>query len=80
MKLRKKQVNCIGCSSDKLNMEQYDYNKYGASCSKIKAPEANRITWKEFIESYDQKKLFLDVRPANHYNIVHLLNSINIPY
>jgi hypothetical protein len=78
IQLRKKQVTCIGCGEFKLNMDDYDYAKYGV-CAKTPVPEVPQITWKNYVENYD-KRLILDVRPTNQYDIVHLMNTLNIPY
>jgi len=38
------------------------------------------MTWEEHLASNKQSTAILDVRPANIYNIVHLVNTLNIPY
>jgi predicted sulfurtransferase len=60
-------------------MEDYDYAKYN-SCQKNPVPEAKQTSWSEFIDNNGSQKLLLDVRPGNHYNIVHFRNSVNIPF
>lgn len=78
VQLRKKQVNCIGCGTDKLVMETYDYAKYGV-CAKNPLPEVSQASWKDYID-YHSHKMILDVRPSNQYDILHLKNTLNIPF
>ena len=45
-------------------------------------PQESRITSKEFKEILEKKErhVLLDVRPAHHYKIVSLPDSLNIPF
>ena len=59
-------------------METYDYAKYGV-CAKNPLPEVSQTTWNDYIDNHSQKTI-LDVRPANQYDILHLKNTLNIPF
>lgn len=59
-------------------METYDYAKYGV-CAKNPLPEVSQTSWEDYIEHHSHK-MILDVRPANQYDILHLKNTLNIPF
>ena len=48
VQLRKKQAGCIACSENKLDMETYDYAKYG-TCAKSVPPEVPQMGWQAFV-------------------------------
>ena len=77
MALRKKKSDCIGCGENKINMKEYNYSKY-TLCSDGAPPKVDEIDWKTYITSHAARTI-LDVRPSNLYNIVHFINSKNIP-
>lgn len=58
-------------------MKEYNYAKY-TLCSDSVPPKVNEINWKNYIDSHSSQTI-LDVRPSNLYNIVHFVNSKNIP-
>jgi hypothetical protein len=59
-------------------MSTYDYAKFGV-CSKNPVPDVAQISWQDYVDKYSDRQI-LDVRPSNQYGIVHLLNSVNIPF
>ena len=58
-------------------MNEYNYSKYTLR-SDGDPPKVDEISWADFID-YQASQTILDVRPSSLYNIVHFVNSKNIP-
>ena len=50
MALRKKKPECIGCGKQKLNMQQYNYDKYEL-CSDGTVVKAEQISWSDYLKT-----------------------------
>lgn len=84
-KMRNKQNNCQVCGDKpKITKEVIQSNQidYVAFCGKPNynvLSKENRITVNEYNES-GTSSILIDVRPKEQFEIVHLPNSINIPW
>lgn len=80
MALRKKKPECIGCGENKLNVETYDYSKYATCSTANPTSEVKEVKWDKFLKERLESQKILDVRPSNIYEIVHFLESVNVPF
>lgn len=80
LKIRGKLPNCPACGENKLDIKTYDYSRYG-TCAPVKSlsEEIPSQTWSQHIEK-NKKETIVDVRAPSQFNIIHFLNSKNIPY
>jgi adenylyltransferase/sulfurtransferase len=90
VKLRGKSLECRACGENgltKLQFKDFDYEKFTQSPlqpAPLKLnllPPDSRITTKEYKERIlsGEPHILVDVRPAHHFKIVSLPNSLNIP-
>ncbi|KAL7124566.1 hypothetical protein ABFS83_14G056900 [Erythranthe nasuta] len=91
VKIRGRSLQCEACGENAPITEEqfrnFDYEKFTQSplsTSPLKLdllPEEARITSKEYYEKNikGEAHVLIDVRPAHHYKIISLPNSLNIP-
>ncbi|CAN6841916.1 hypothetical protein Bca4012_048905 [Brassica carinata] len=89
VKIRGRSAQCTVCgdtsSFSKQQFKDFDYEdftQFPLSAGPLNIlPQESRINSKEFKEILDKKEqhVLLDVRPAHHYKIVSLPDSLNIP-
>ncbi|GAA0152489.1 ubiquitin-protein ligase [Lithospermum erythrorhizon] len=91
VKIRGRSSQCQSCGDTaamtKQQFQSFDYEKFtetslSTSPQKLNLlPTRARISSKEYSEKIEKGEphVLVDVRPAHHYNIVSLPNSINIP-
>lgn len=79
-------MDCIVCGDQPslTNVENYDYDSFcqGSSCSVETFPTLNKIntiSWEDFLKVRKASDLLIDVRPANQYNIINLIEFENHP-
>lgn len=80
LKLRGKKESCLACGTNRLSIPNYDYSRYG-NCPppKPEASSVSSLTWHQFLAEYPDQKI-VDVRPSAQYDIIHFINSLNLPY
>lgn len=81
MRGRKPQCLCCGGSitKDMIVNGEIDYAEFcGVVDYNVLSPE-ERISVEQYKELLDTEHILIDVRPVEHYNVVSLPNSINIP-
>ncbi|KAI3847778.1 hypothetical protein MKX03_009761 [Papaver bracteatum] len=91
VKLRGRSLHCEACGENAEFTSQvfqnFDYEKFtqtplSTAPMKLKLiPENARISSKEYKEKvvHGEPHILVDVRPAHHFNIVSLPNSLNVP-
>ncbi|KAJ3675680.1 hypothetical protein LUZ60_004722 [Juncus effusus] len=92
VKIRGKSSACTICGDNssftRQDFESFDYESFTQSPMSDKSrppvqllPENARITTKEYKQIINNKEphMLLDVRPAHHFKIASLPNSVNIP-
>lgn len=82
-KMRGRKADCLACSGeinrDMISRGDINYAEFcGVVNYSVLSPE-ERITIEEYAKVVNTEHVLIDVRPKEHFDIVHLPNSINIP-